>query len=566
MILRVSTASRGDNPGLEDKLTLRGRGGGQESDLSMSARRSFRSNTWAACLLAALLPVPYAHAQGGAGWMKVPAANVEGLEEPVARQLESLRQLVEARVADESATAGELAEAIGELGRHYHAYDLREPAEECYTIARRLAPGDFRWPYLLGHLYQTGGRLEQAVEQYQRALAIVPEVPPALIRLGRTLLDLNRTEEAEKALLRALELDSSAAAALASLGQLYLSAGRHAEAVEALERALELESGADLLYYPLGQAYRALGEMDKAREALARRGEIGVRPADPVIDDLDRLTTGERVHLLRGRAAFDAQRYAEAAEEFRRAVAADPESVRARVNLAAALAEAGDVDAAIAELERVVEIAPGNGTALFNLGSLHERRGELDRAAERFAEAASYEPRDPEIRLRLGDALRRLGRLEEALPHYGKAVALDASAETAWVGEADTLARLGRFEEAITRLETAHQLMPTAGLVAHALARILAASPDSALRDGARALDLALRVAEALPALGHVETVAMAYAELGRCAEAAEWQARAVEGAPEAGQPARVPELRASLERYQAGAPCRPPAAAELEP
>lgn len=511
-----------------------------------------------------LLAASSARAQGdNQPLIRVPAASLEGLEGPVARQLEILREFVVGRVADSDVQAAELAEAFGELGRHYHAYRLLDPAEECYTIARRLAPGDFRWPYMAGYLYQTSGRLEQAIELYRQALSIVPGVPPALIRLGRAYLDLNRPEDAEKVLLAALELDPTASAALASLGQLYLAAGRHAEAVAALEQALELEPAADLLYYPLGQAYRALGEMDKARTALGRSGEVGVRPADPLVDGLGQLTTGERVHLLRGRAAFKAGAYGQAAEEFRAAVEAQPESVSARVNLASALTEVGEIDEAIGHLERVAEVAPGNATALFNLGVLYEGRGELQKSTEYLQEAASYEPRDAEIRLRLADSLRRQGRLEDALSQYGKAVALEAGSETAWLGEAEILARLGRFEEAITRLETAHNLMPTSGLVAQGLARFLATCPDPSLRDGERALDLATRVVKARPTLLNVQTLAMAYAELGQCEQAAEWQSRALGASREAGNEQQAAVLEIVLESYLKGPPCRPPAASE---
>lgn len=534
----------------------------------MSGRERQASwSKWLGAMLVALVPATPCPAQGDTQeWMTVPAANLEGLEEPVARQLETLRGFVSERVADSNATATELADAFGELGRHYHAYQLSEPAEECYTIARRLAPQDFRWSYLAGYLYQSAGRLAEAAEQYERALAIVPDVPPALIRLGQTYLDLDRRDDAEKLLTEAYRLDPSAAAALSELGQLYLSAGRHAEAVQALEKALELEPAADLLYYPLGQAYRGLGKMEKARAALGRRGEVGVRPADPLIDGLDDLTTGERVHLLRGRAAFEAGSFAQAAEEFRSAVEAEPDSVRARINLASALAETGEVDEAIAVLAEVVEIAPGNATALFNLGLLYERRGDLELAAERFAGAVSYDGSDSEMRLRLADSLRRLGRPEEALPHYGKAVALEPGLEAAWLGEADTLVRLGRFDEAITRLETAHNLMPTAGQVAHGLARILAGCPDASLRDGARALDLALRVAKARPTLLHAQTVAMAHAEVGECDRAAEWQSRAVEAAREVGTPEQTAVLESVLEGYRAGPPCRPPTVGQRQP
>lgn len=539
---------------------MRGSEGGRGSN--RFRRRARRVPLVIALVMSCVAPV----AAQDDSWLAVPAPSVEGLEPSVAAQLERLREHVAARVADSGVPAADLGEAFGELGRHYQAYDLSELAERCYSIARRLAPEDFRWPYLTGYLKQSGGRLEEAVESYQTALGIFNEVPPAWVRLGLTYRALNRLDDAEGALRTALALDPTSAAAHAGLGQVLHDAGRFEEAVAALEKALELEPDANLLYYPLGLSYRALGDLDKAGEALVRHGEVGVRPADPLVDEFAQLTTGERVHLIRGRAAFDAGRFEEAAVEFRRAVELEPGSVRARVNLGSALAQLDQVDAAILEFEEALRIGPGNTAALFNLGSLRERRGELELAAASYQEAAGYSPRDAEVRLGLAEVQRALGDLENALSNFGKAVAIDAGAETGWIGEADVLARLGRFDEALSRLETAQQLMPTSGRIAHGLARLLAACPEPSLRDGERALDLALRVAQAQPNVAHVRTVAMALAESGRCEEAAEWQGRAVDAAREGGDQRSAEAFEAARATYAAGPPCRPPIGVTTQP
>ena len=104
-------------------------------------------------------------------------------------------------------------------------------------------------------------------------------------------------------------------------------------------------------------------------------------------------------------------------------------------------------------------------------------------------------------------------------------------------------------------LESVHRLMPDQGLIAHALARLLAASPDAGVRDGEHALRLASSVAAVAPTVRHLETLALAYAELGRCQEAAATQRRLLGAADE------VEGLRADLARYEAGPPCRPPVA-----
>jgi Flp pilus assembly protein TadD len=62
----------------------------------------------------------------------------------------------------------------------------------------------------------------------------------------------------------------------------------------------------------------------------------------PLVDALQDLIVGERVYLSRGKLAFEAKRYTEAVVEFRKAVAAMPESVTARVSLGAALTQIDD--------------------------------------------------------------------------------------------------------------------------------------------------------------------------------------------------------------------------------
>jgi len=60
------------------------------------------------------------------------------------------------------------------------------------------------------------------------------------------------------------------------------------------------------------------------------------------------------------------------------------------------------------------------------------------------------------------------------------------------------------------------------------LARLLASAPDRALRNGSRALVLAMSVYDANGTATDAETVALALAELQRCSEARDWIGRAI--------------------------------------
>jgi tetratricopeptide (TPR) repeat protein len=492
------------------------------------------------------------------------------LEPDVAEQIGEARKRLTDLLASPESDPAELAAAFGELGKVYHAYSLVEAAEASYRNATRLAPGVARWPHYLGALLLEAGRLDEAVEAYGRAVELVPGDFPALVYQAEAFRLQGRTELAEAAARRALALDPGCTAAKALLGQTALDRRDFSAAAPLLEEALVEAPQADRLHYLVAMAYRGLGDSAKAGEHLARSGPVGVRPFDPWLDELASLRTGERVRLARGKTAFDAGRFADAAEQFRLALAARPESIEARLNLAVALTRLdrpGDRAEAISHLRETVRLAPEHANARYNLGALLATEGTApatQEALEHLSAALAVRPKDAAA-LRLRARLRRDGggRLEEALGDYALALELEPAEETARVGEAETLVRLGRYRQARERLEEAHRLLPQSGLVTYGLARLLAACPDLSVRDGAKAFDLGLLLWEARQSSSHAETIAMALGELGRCDEAARWQRTAVEAAQRESLPGRLPELSAALAVYERGAPCRygvPPA------
>ncbi len=489
----------------------------------------------------------------------VPHPDLGALEPLVAGQLGKMRDILQSILDESRSDPQALHDAYGELGQLYHAYGFAEAAEVCYLNALYIRPRTFELLYLMGVLQQEAGRLDDAEASLQAALELRRGDLAVTVRLGQVYQALNRLDDAAALMRRALELDPGCAAARAALGEIALSEGRHQEAVDELERVLAEVPAANRLHYPLGLAYRGLGEKDRAREHLAQRGTVGVRPPDPLVEGLEELKQGERVHLLRGRMAFGAGRYREAAEAFAAAVEALPESSRARVNLGTTLGILGEYEAAEGQYREALELDPDNHTAHYNLGSLRARAGDDEAAVRHLRSAIAGDDADVAAHLELARVLRRSGEAAEARQHFVRAAELDPANEDARLGEAAILIEEERWAEARRCLAEANAVLPQAGRVAHALARLLAGCPDLGERDGARALDLAQRVWDAVPDARHAATVAMALAELDRCSEAVTWQRRAIALAQEAGETGLVPELGGTLRHYEANEPCRVP-------
>ena len=306
--------------------------------------------------------------------------DLTSLENDVRQQLVTSQASLTGVVKNPTASNETLSEAYGGMGKTYHAYSMASPARECYVNASRLAPKDFRWVYLKAKLDHEQGRVDEAIDGYLMVRNVLRrDYVAAAINLGTIYLESNRLAEAKLNFTAALQIQDNIAAAHYGLGQVALSERNYQEAAKYFEKTLALVPDATRTYYSLAMAYRGLGELEKAKSALSKQGTVGVRSPDPLADELKEFVQGERLHLIRGRLAVEARRYPEAADEFRKAIAVNPQSITGRVNLGAVLTQLGDSRGAIQEFEAVLRLAPENPTAHYNLAVLfagENRRGE----------------------------------------------------------------------------------------------------------------------------------------------------------------------------------------------
>lgn len=494
----------------------------------------------------------------GANLVPVHWPDLTKLEAEVREQLASLQGALATAVKNPKATEAMLSEAYGTMGKNYQAYSLNAPARECYLNAVRLAPRDFRWVYLLGTLDQQEDRADDAIRRYRVARSLRPDYIAVPVNLGNIYLQLNRQQDAIENFKAALAIDGNCAAALYGLGQVALSQRSYAEAVNYFEKALALTPGANRIHYSLAMAYRGLGNTEKAKSHLTQQGTVGVRVNDPLVDGLQELIKGERTHLIRGKLAVESRRYAEAIEEFRKALASNPDSVTAHVNLGATLIQTGDLTSAAEQFEQALRVDPNNTNAHYNLAILLARENKHEAAVPHLQFVVNADPSDLSARFFLAQELLRSKRLEEALAEFSRVVEADPNNEGALLEQVKLLLQKRQYKQALYSLKRGHEQYPQKGQTALMLAYLLATSPQYDLRDGAESLRLAQIIYDATGSLEHGALVAMALAELGRCSEAAEWQRRIIAAAEREHRTGIMPKLNSDLKLYEAGPPCRP--------
>lgn len=149
---------------------------------------------------------------------------------------------------------------------------------------------------------------------------------------------------------------------------------------------------------------------------------------------------------------FEAGRYREAAQMYRRLLEASPGDAALHTSLAGALGALGRFDQAFEELSRAIELDPLSVEAYHNRAVIWERRGEPAKAIEDYRRAVRYRPSYEPSR----QALERLtGQADVRAP------TTEAEARaSALVGRAQEAARSARYDEALRLLAEAETAAP----------------------------------------------------------------------------------------------------------
>jgi hypothetical protein len=148
----------------------------------------------------------------------------------------------------------------------------------------------------LGYIHQALGDLEEAEDLYRRSLDLFPSAE-AHTFLGWTYSFQARLDDAIEECRRAIAVDPTLGNPYNDIGAYYLEKGMPAEAIPWLEKATSAERYCCYFYAHsnLGRAYMLLGLRDKAKEAFEKALEI--QPDYPVAKHFLQQLEGGAGHL-----------------------------------------------------------------------------------------------------------------------------------------------------------------------------------------------------------------------------------------------------------------------------
>lgn len=491
----------------------------------------------------------------------VPHPNLSAVDASIKAEIEAARLKLQTISRNPDANRKELAQAYGETGKVYHAYNFSDAAAACYLNAHTLASQEFPWPYYLGRLYQHDSKTKEAIVYLKIAQALRPDDVPTLIHLAQAYVADGQSGLAKADFSKALSLNHSSASANAGLGEIALSKDNFTTAIRYLKEALKLQPQATRLRYPLAMAYRGTGDVTSARAQLREQGRGAVKIPDPLMDDLASLKTGPMVLWKNGNQAMHEGRYTDAVKAYTRMARAAEDDPVPRIYLGMALARQGKLRGAEEQYQQALHLAPGNATAHYNLGVILLQLDQSQEAARQFGVAAGLDPGFTLAHFQLANLLTRRGQYASAIPHYTKVIELNPNNALARLMCAMAFVRLKQYSKAEARLEDGVAALPQSADLKSALARLLAACPDKKLRNGPRALVLAekLLANNPSPDFDLVETYGMALASVGRFGEAARLQKRMIITVEKAKRFDLAALLKQNLALYEHGQACSIP-------
>ena len=235
-------------------------------------------------------------------------------------------------------------------------YD-QEKAIENYQLAISLNPNLTESFIALGDLYDESGSTEEAIQNYEKAVALNPNWTEGLIRLGGAYTDQGDYKKATEYYEHAVALDPKRADGFERLGYLYKKDNQFGKAIENYEKSIQLDTSSFENFIQLGKLYK--GNMDYEKAIKSFQKAI----------NLDSTSSTGFVHLAE---FYQGQRdYEKAVKNYNKATALNPTATESQIKLGDMYRDKKDYALAIQSYQKAVVANPKETNSIFKLGVLY---------------------------------------------------------------------------------------------------------------------------------------------------------------------------------------------------
>jgi protein O-mannosyl-transferase len=275
----------------------------------------------------------------------------------------------------------------------------------------------------LGQAYQDAQRLPEAIQEYERALAIKPDIYAAYSNMAAIYLDQKQLDKGEEMLLKVTSLAPDFTEGFINLGVLYIRKQEPDKALTAINRALEINPGSFAAHFNKGEALTQKGDFKTAVESYkqavhlrpdldAFRLTLGVAysragdraEAERTFNELTASSAAAEAYRDLGVLYTDAGQPDQAMQYFRQAAKLRTVFPEAHHDLGVAYLRKQMPDQAIEQFRLTLQQQPDHGPAVLNLAMAYQMKGDIQTAKQtlqEFLQRYGNSPSGPQIRQRL---------------------------------------------------------------------------------------------------------------------------------------------------------------------
>lgn len=330
-------------------------------------------------------------------------------------------------------------ESFASAQRHFAAAEYRTAIIELKNVLQ-VQPNRAEARLMLAEASFILNDLATAESEYRRVLALGAGDVGVWVAYGRAMLGQEKAPEALALLQPELEEYPDSSAAQAMLGDIYRALGNQAQADDHYQQALENNPSEPAAL--VGAAELAILQGDIAKAEAFSEEHLNAHPESPL------------AWRSRGDVLAAAQRYAEAALAYDRAIDAEVPSTtvadrfNARHRRVSVLIEARQLDTATARLDGLRTFVADHPIIDFLAGRIAFAAGDYDEAEDALLRYLAVIPRDPRGQAILGAINFSKNNLGQAEQYLSSAVRSDVGGDMVRLLLAETQLRLDRPRDA----------------------------------------------------------------------------------------------------------------------
>jgi tetratricopeptide (TPR) repeat protein len=359
-------------------------------------------------------------------------------------------------IADANPEDAQTYVRMAEIYRRQGKYDL---ALETLKKAESMAPDALQVPYNMAAVYQSQGRYDDAAKIFQDLIKKTEKSDNSynkadrdnralfIEHLGSVYRDQENYQAAVEAFRKMLSLgEENAERGYEEIIDTYRDAKQWAQATAAAKEAVQKLPNDHSLRMILDSQIADAGDPDKAladvrslangspddHEVYVTLATMNMRlkrwnDASSALDKAEPLSSKpeekEYIAYLRGSIQEHQKNYDEAEAQFRKILAANPQSGATLNYLGYMNVDRGvRLEEALALIKAAVQLEPNNGAYLDSLGWAYFKLGKYDLAEENLTKALQHMGSDPTVQDHLGDLYQKTGRLKQAAAHWERAL------------------------------------------------------------------------------------------------------------------------------------------------